>query len=115
MLRACASADLLTAVLRAQVLYYIAPLSTLVRVVRGRDSSSLHLPQLVANAVNVAMWLSYGVVSHSHLAAPAAQPVCMRPMSSAQNTTEQASAATQGVCMGGTPCMAGLHALPHLY
>ena len=47
----------------AQVAYYAAPLSTLLKVVRQRSSASLHFPLCLANAINVACWLSYGVVS----------------------------------------------------
>ena len=32
------------------------------QVIKRRDSASLHLPLCIANAVNVACWLSYGVV-----------------------------------------------------
>ena len=46
----------------AQVAYYAAPLSTLLKVVRQRSSASLHFPLCLANAINVACWLSYGVV-----------------------------------------------------
>ncbi|KAK9803005.1 hypothetical protein WJX73_009560 [Symbiochloris irregularis] len=45
----------------ALVLYYTAPLSTLIKVVRKRDSSSLHPPLCIMNVVNVVCWLSYGV------------------------------------------------------
>ena len=47
----------------ALVAYYTAPLSTLIKVVRRKDSSSLHAPLCIMNFVNMCMWLSYGLVS----------------------------------------------------
>ena len=42
--------------------YYLAPLSTIVHVLRFRDSSSLTLPLCIMNTVNGTLWLIYGLV-----------------------------------------------------
>ena len=44
----------------ANILYYGAPLSGLVAVVRNKDSSSLLLPMLLANLSCSTMWFFYG-------------------------------------------------------
>ncbi|KAK9838406.1 hypothetical protein WJX84_011802 [Apatococcus fuscideae] len=45
----------------ALVAYYTAPLSTLIKVMRSRDSSSLHPPLCFMNFTNMCLWLSYGI------------------------------------------------------
>ncbi|CAM9424462.1 unnamed protein product, partial [Ectocarpus fasciculatus] len=42
------------------IIYYSAPCSTMLTVVRTRDPSSLHLPMILANALNAVMWCVYG-------------------------------------------------------
>lgn len=42
------------------IAYYAAPLSTMVRVVIARDSSSLYFPMILVNLVNAFLWTSYG-------------------------------------------------------
>ena len=49
----------------ALVCYYTAPLSTLVKVVRTKDSSSLHVPLCIMNFFNMVLWLSYGAAIHN--------------------------------------------------
>ena len=44
------------------VFFYIGPLSTLVKVVKHKDSSSLNPPFSIMVFLNVVMWLSYGLV-----------------------------------------------------
>ena len=48
------------------VFFYIGPLSTLVKVVRHKDSSSLNPPFSIMVFLNVVMWLSYGLVRDPH-------------------------------------------------
>jgi len=45
------------------ICYYAAPLSTALQVVRNRSSSSIFLPTCIANLVNAALWVMYGIVS----------------------------------------------------
>ena len=40
--------------------YYASPLSTMMTVIRTRDSSSLYLPLILTNLVNALMWVFYG-------------------------------------------------------
>lgn len=47
------------------VFFYAGPLSTLVKVMRNRDSSSLNPPLSIMAFINMVMWLSYGLVSAS--------------------------------------------------
>mmetsp|Transcript_6779 Transcript_6779/g.8451 ORF Transcript_6779/g.8451 Transcript_6779/m.8451 type:complete len:336 (+) Transcript_6779:587-1594(+) len=42
------------------VLYYCAPLSTICTVLSKRDSSSIHIPTMIANTVNASFWTAYG-------------------------------------------------------
>ncbi len=42
--------------------YYAAPLTTLVDVVKSKDSSSLYKPTLFANLINATMWVIYGLL-----------------------------------------------------
>ncbi len=48
------------------VFFYIGPLSTLVKVVKHKDSSSLNPPFSIMVFLNVVMWLSYGLVRDPH-------------------------------------------------
>lgn len=43
------------------VFFYTGPLSTLVKVMKHKDSSSLNLPFSIMVFMNVVMWLSYGL------------------------------------------------------
>jgi solute carrier family 50 protein (sugar transporter) len=43
--------------------YYMAPLSTLYKVIKTRDASSLYAPTICANLLNAAMWTIYGLAS----------------------------------------------------
>ena len=43
--------------------YYGSPLSTMVQVVKKRDSSSLHLPMVATSLLNAFMWVIYGYVA----------------------------------------------------
>ena len=47
------------------VFFYVGPLSTLVKVVKHKDSSSLNPPFSIMVFLNVVMWLSYGLVRYS--------------------------------------------------
>lgn len=42
------------------VLFYCAPLSTISNVLRKWDSSSIHIPTMIANTVNASFWAAYG-------------------------------------------------------
>lgn len=42
-------------------IYYVAPLSTLVQVLRERDSSSIYWPLSLMNLVNAVLWTVYGL------------------------------------------------------
>jgi hypothetical protein len=44
-------------------IYYVSPLTTLAKVLRRRDSSSLHKPMLVANIGNGLLWFAYGLAT----------------------------------------------------
>jgi len=48
--------------------YYSSPLSTLVQVVRNRDSSTLYLPMIVSSFLNALMWVIYGYVAKNDVA-----------------------------------------------
>lgn len=48
------------------VFFYTGPLSTLVKVMKHKDSSSLNPPFSVMVFMNVVMWLSYGLVRDPH-------------------------------------------------
>ena len=41
--------------------YYAAPLSTMRVIIKTKDSSSLHIPSLIANLGNALMWIIYGI------------------------------------------------------
>eukprot|EP00887_Chlorella_sp_A99_P007766 scaffold20.g7766.t1 len=43
------------------LMYYAAPLSTILTVVRTRNSSSLFFPLAIMNSVNGTLWLIYGI------------------------------------------------------
>lgn len=43
------------------LIYYGAPLSMIVKVVRTKSSSALHFPMVLANFVNGSMWFMYGL------------------------------------------------------
>jgi hypothetical protein len=43
-------------------IYYMAPLSSLMQVLRERDSSSIYWPLSLTNLVNAALWFVYGMV-----------------------------------------------------
>ena len=43
------------------LVYYAAPLSTMFRVIKRRDSSSLHLPMGIMNLINGSLWVAYGI------------------------------------------------------
>lgn len=58
------------------VFFYIGPLSTLVKVVKHKDSSSLNPPFSIMVFVNVVMWLSYGLVRDAHSIPHALNPSC---------------------------------------
>lgn len=45
----------------ASILYYAAPLSTMARIVRKKDASSLYLPLVLVNLVNAVLWFIYGL------------------------------------------------------
>ncbi len=49
-----------TGVVVTNILYYAAPLSTLVKVIRTQDSSSIYFPMVLINLLNAAMWFLYG-------------------------------------------------------
>ena len=42
------------------LLYYTSPLSTLLKIVRQRDASSLYLPLIVTSFLNASLWVVYG-------------------------------------------------------
>jgi hypothetical protein len=44
-------------------IYYVAPLTSLVKVCRERDSSSLYWPLCLTNLLNGLLWFVYGLVS----------------------------------------------------
>lgn len=46
-------------------IYYVAPLSTLLQVLRERDSSSIYWPLSLMNLVNAVLWTVYGLVSRA--------------------------------------------------
>ena len=43
------------------VFFYGAPLSTLYRVCKQRDSSSIHIPTMVMNTITSSFWTAYGL------------------------------------------------------
>lgn len=43
------------------LIYYAAPLSTVVSVIRTRSAATLHLPLAVMQIINGCMWLGYGL------------------------------------------------------
>ncbi|WIA37694.1 hypothetical protein OEZ86_014583 [Tetradesmus obliquus] len=45
-------------------IYYVSPLTTLAKVLRRRDSSSLYRPMLIANIGNGLLWFAYGLATH---------------------------------------------------
>jgi solute carrier family 50 protein (sugar transporter) len=53
------------------LIYYAAPLSTIIVVVRSRSSATLYWPLAVANTVNGVLWLIYGLaISDLFIAVP---------------------------------------------
>ena len=46
-------------------LYYGAPLSTMLEVIKTKNSASILLPLTVMNVINAALWTTYGFVSHT--------------------------------------------------
>lgn len=58
------------------VFFYTGPLSTLVKVMKHKDSSSLNPPFSVMVFMNVIMWLSYGLVRDPHSIPHALNPSC---------------------------------------
>lgn len=48
--------------------YYVSPLSTLLTILRTRDSSSLYLPMIVTSFFNALMWVIYGFVAKNDVA-----------------------------------------------
>jgi solute carrier family 50 protein (sugar transporter) len=46
----------------ASILYYSAPLSTAVTVIRTRDASSLFAPMISINLANALLWVFYGAI-----------------------------------------------------
>ncbi|KAF6257263.1 hypothetical protein COO60DRAFT_1640092 [Scenedesmus sp. NREL 46B-D3] len=44
-------------------IYYLSPLTALAKVLRRRDSSSLHKPMLAANIGNGLLWFAYGLAT----------------------------------------------------
>jgi hypothetical protein len=44
-------------------LYYIAPLTSLFKVLADRDSSSIYWPLSLTNLANALLWMVYGMVS----------------------------------------------------
>ena len=53
------------------LLFYSAPLSTILEVVRTRSSATLNLPLSVMNVVNGSLWLVYGLaISDYFIAVP---------------------------------------------
>jgi solute carrier family 50 protein (sugar transporter) len=42
------------------VFFYGAPLSTVIQVIKEKDSSSIHIPTMMANTLNGAFWSAYG-------------------------------------------------------
>jgi solute carrier family 50 protein (sugar transporter) len=50
-------------------IYYMAPLSSLLQVLRERDSSSIYWPLSLTNLVNAALWFVYGMVRAGSTAA----------------------------------------------
>lgn len=61
MLRCCVLCRGSTAVAVLGI-YYVAPLSSLLQVMRERDSSSIYWPLSLANLVNALLWFAYGMV-----------------------------------------------------
>lgn len=43
-------------------IYYIAPLTSLFKVLKERDSSSIYWPLSLANLANALLWMVYGMV-----------------------------------------------------
>lgn len=41
--------------------YYVAPLSSIAKVIAERDSSSLHWPLCTMNIINGMLWFAYGL------------------------------------------------------
>ncbi len=50
-----------TSVMIFNILYYAAPLSTVVKIIKLRDSSSILGQMVVVNLLNAVMWFIYGV------------------------------------------------------
>ena len=48
------------------LIYYAAPLSTILEVVRSKCSSTLHWPLVLMNTINGALWLAYGLAIHDY-------------------------------------------------
>jgi solute carrier family 50 protein (sugar transporter) len=57
------------------LVYYAAPLSTIITVVRTRNSASLHMPLSIMNTINGVLWLVYGLaVNDLFIAVPNGAP-----------------------------------------
>lgn len=48
------------------LIYYAAPLSTILEVLRTKSSSTLHWPLVLMNTINGALWLAYGLAIHDY-------------------------------------------------
>ena len=44
------------------MVYYLIPLSTMVKIVRTKDASSIYMPLAFAAALNGGLWTVYGLV-----------------------------------------------------
>ena len=49
------------------VAYYGAPLSTMIKVIRYRNSASLHILMIMVNLINAILWTSYGAFAVNDL------------------------------------------------
>lgn len=47
----------------AALCYYGAPLSTMKIILQTKDSSTLHIPMIIANMCNALMWMVYGAIA----------------------------------------------------
>lgn len=47
----------------AGLAYYASPLSTIYKVMKTRDATSLHTPMIIANMMNGSMWTCYGFLA----------------------------------------------------
>ena len=42
------------------IIYYAAPLESIIKVVRTKSSNSIHVPSVLMNVVNTSFWIAYG-------------------------------------------------------